>query len=49
MRRRWLLRQVREHFPLEQGLRLLPINATDNPEDVREHIPLEQGLRLCDV
>ena len=37
---------VREHIPLEQGLRLLGVasqRALTTP--VREHIPLEQGLR----
>ena len=38
---------VREHIPLEQGLR--PIGRNFNANfmiPVREHIPLEQGLRL---
>ena len=37
---------VREHIPLEQGLRL-PYSQThrETPLCVREHIPLEQGLR----
>ena len=37
---------VREHIPLEQGLRLIPWIAPNPIEHVREHIPLEQGLRL---
>ena len=42
--------KVREHIPLEQGLRLNPVTGTTTiPGTVREHIPLEQGLRLCVV
>ena len=41
-----LLMSVREHIPLEQGLRLIPWIAPNPIEHVREHIPLEQGLRL---
>ena len=37
---------VREHIPLEQGLRLLSTLRPRGIELVREHIPLEQGLRL---
>jgi len=41
------INQVREHIPLEQGLRpILPIFKGKN-NHVREHIPLEQGLRHC--
>ena len=36
---------VREHIPLEQGLRLDVIVEVRNDSFVREHIPLEQGLR----
>ena len=37
---------VREHIPLEQGLRLrLALFAKLMQIHVREHIPLEQGLR----
>ena len=37
---------VREHIPLEQGLRPYWICRKNNePNIVREHIPLEQGLR----
>ena len=36
---------VREHIPLEQGLRPPAISATPQNTRVREHIPLEQGLR----
>ena len=40
-------RMVREHIPLEQGLRLFcAIKCFLNYSAVREHIPLEQGLRL---
>ena len=39
---------VREHIPLEQGLRLEEeIVSFNRTHQVREHIPLEQGLRLC--
>ena len=45
------MRSIREHIPLEQGLR--PISHRVSPLSVfiiREHIPLEQGLRqLCDI
>ena len=38
--------QVREHIPLEQGLRLLRgLCVRQSYCKVREHIPLEQGLR----
>ena len=38
---------VREHIPLEQGLRLKVIDYVNRDAcSVREHIPLEQGLRL---
>ena len=38
---------VREHIPLEQGLRRLRQRASGCQLCcVREHIPLEQGLRL---
>ena len=38
---------VREHIPLEQGLRQLVLFYARQPiSSVREHIPLEQGLRL---
>ena len=37
---------VREHIPLEQGLRRGRILVEDFAKPVREHIPLEQGLRL---
>ena len=36
---------VREHIPLEQGLRLSLATSTTVAISVREHIPLEQGLR----
>ena len=38
--------RVRDHIPLEQGLRPKspPISLPD--ASVRDHIPLEQGLRL---
>ncbi len=40
-----VLLPVREHIPLEQGLRLLAVFSFDGFTEVREHIPLEQGLR----
>ena len=39
----WL--QVRDHIPLEQGLRLLRSATCAGRQTVRDHIPLEQGLR----
>ena len=36
---------VREHIPLEQGLRLRLTLWIPYYSSVREHIPLEQGLR----
>ncbi len=38
-------REVREHIPLEQGLRPLYVKCYIKIYKVREHIPLEQGLR----
>ena len=38
---------VRDHIPLEQGLRPVADAVFTSPLDVRDHIPLEQGLRLC--
>ena len=37
---------VRDHIPLEQGLRLLVHPIYIGHTFVRDHIPLEQGLRL---
>ena len=37
---------VREHIPLEQGLRRMNFYSCATIQFVREHIPLEQGLRL---
>ena len=37
---------IREHIPLEQGLRQHPFMFIKNMNNIREHIPLEQGLRL---
>ena len=43
-----LLTYVRDHIPLEQGLRQkLPLPAL-RLICVRDHIPLEQGLRLSE-
>ena len=36
---------VRDHIPLEQGLRPSLSTKTALPSPVRDHIPLEQGLR----
>ena len=38
--------QVRDHIPLEQGLRPALWRGVRVPCSVRDHIPLEQGLRL---
>ena len=37
---------VRDHIPLEQGLRQLACDTLIHLLIVRDHIPLEQGLRL---
>ena len=37
---------VRDHIPLEQGLRLATCSGIVLDFYVRDHIPLEQGLRL---
>ena len=37
---------VRDHIPLEQGLRPTATRANSAANAVRDHIPLEQGLRL---
>ena len=37
--------QVRDHIPLEQGLRPMYEAIDDYIGTVRDHIPLEQGLR----
>ena len=36
---------VRDHIPLEQGLRLALLHSAATAAEVRDHIPLEQGLR----
>ena len=36
---------VRDHIPLEQGLRQSTRTLNQPPVTVRDHIPLEQGLR----
>ena len=38
---------VRDHIPLEQGLRRLTGANVSSVVFVRDHIPLEQGLRLA--
>ena len=40
--------QVRDHIPLEQGLRHRIRIQGPVSRNVRDHIPLEQGLRLED-
>ena len=37
--------EVRDHIPLEQGLRPILAIALVADYKVRDHIPLEQGLR----
>ena len=37
---------VRDHIPLEQGLRHRCKTSNERVSKVRDHIPLEQGLRL---
>ena len=37
--------KVRDHIPLEQGLRLFDSPDAIASRSVRDHIPLEQGLR----
>ena len=37
---------LREHIPLQQGLRQHLVDAVQVLELLREHIPLQQGLRL---
>ena len=37
---------VRDHIPLEQGLRPGAKDTEAEAQMVRDHIPLEQGLRL---
>ena len=41
-----MMNPVRDHIPLEQGLRLIVHNTGEQKRSVRDHIPLEQGLRL---
>ena len=36
---------VRDHIPLEQGLRRAGNQTQESNPSVRDHIPLEQGLR----
>ena len=40
-----ILSLVRDHIPLEQGLRQSSQSLKLNETNVRDHIPLEQGLR----
>ena len=37
--------EVRDHRPLQQGLRLDDFNSVINISSVRDHRPLQQGLR----
>ena len=41
-----LVPAVRDHIPLEQGLRPIAAPGVELGRIVRDHIPLEQGLRL---
>ena len=43
------MNNVRDHIPLEQGLRPILYSSCRHPVVVRDHIPLEQGLRLLEV
>ena len=36
---------LREHLPLQQGLRLIGHTPRVGRERLREHLPLQQGLR----
>ena len=37
---------VRDHLPLQQGLRLtIPVCLPEDLQPVRDHLPLQQGLR----
>ena len=46
----FLVFPVREHIPLEQGLRHEDLSSFEEILVlVREHIPLEQGLRLMSL
>ena len=45
VRQQLKLVRVRDHIPLEQGLRLITSETTWKFYIVRDHIPLEQGLR----
>ena len=38
---------VRDHIPLQQGLRRLSCLEISLIAKVRDHIPLQQGLRHC--
>ena len=40
---------VRDHIPLEQGLRLTKAELAYCYNDVRDHTPLEQGLRQWSI
>ena len=40
---------VRDHIPLEQGLRPAQKKAGRSAGFVRDHIPLEQGLRQSEL
>ena len=41
-----LIYLVRDHLPLQQGLRLSISTVRVAPSIVRDHLPLQQGLRL---
>ena len=40
---------VRDHLPLQQGLRLMYRNSWIPEVLVRDHLPLQQGLRLIHI
>ena len=40
---------VRDHIPLEQGLRQEHGSMLERRNFVRDHIPLEQGLRRIEI
>ena len=44
-----MLQRVRDHIPLEQGLRPCELRRRRRHDGVRDPIPLEQGLRLNSV
>ena len=39
--------QLKEHLPIEQGLRHIYVGGVAVESPLKEHLPIEQGLRLC--